>query len=51
MITAFQIVLLIVIIITCGGTMVEKDNLQIQRNVSAVCVASITAFIVTVIWL
>lgn len=51
MIIAFQIILLIIILISFVCVAGERDDEALRSNMTAVCIASITAFIVSVMWL
>ncbi|MDY0394774.1 hypothetical protein ACFSMW_06680 [Virgibacillus halophilus] len=50
MVTAFQVLLIIIMAITALGAIGEKDRKQ-ASNMAWVCVCSMTAFIAATVWL
>lgn len=51
MVTAFQITLLFVIVISGIGTVGEKENKRLQENMAFLSAIAIAAFICAVVWL
>lgn len=51
MIIAFQVILLITILISVLGVVGEKKDEKLQENITFVCVISMITLLVTVIWL
>lgn len=51
MIIAFQIILLIVLLISFMGVAGEKEDMNLRKNLTAICIASMAAFIVSVLYL
>ncbi|WP_156947638.1 hypothetical protein [Virgibacillus alimentarius] len=50
MVIAFQIILLIIMIVSFMALFSDED-IDLKINFSSVCMASILAFLVTVLWL
>lgn len=51
MITAFKVVLLVVIIVGLIGAIGEKDDQRLQANMTALCIAAIFGFILATLLL
>lgn len=51
MVTAFQIVLLVIIVISFSGVLADTEDIKVKSNLASICIAGITAFIVSVMWL
>lgn len=49
-IIAFQIILLIVILIGFLGVVGEEKNKDLSNNMALICVTGIAAFIVSILW-
>lgn len=50
-VTAFQIVLLIVILVSFSGAVGEKKDINLRNNMTYICIFSILTFLVTVIYI
>ena len=48
MITAFQVILLIVIVLSLIGSFAGKDDKQLSQNMNLLCIFGIVAFFATV---
>lgn len=51
MVTAYKVILLIILVISAIGVMGEKKDLKLQRNMLILGVASMFSFIVTQMYL
>lgn len=50
MIIAFQIILLLIIVVSFMAIVADESE-KFRGNMTAVCIASIAAFIVSILWL
>lgn len=51
MVTAFQVILLIVIVLGFMAMIGEKDNENLVLSTAGLCIAAIGAFLVSAMWL
>ncbi len=51
MVIAFQIVLLIVIVLGFMGVVGEKQDTKLRKSLTAVSIAGMASFIISVLWL
>lgn len=49
MLTAFQIVLLILILVSFSGAIGEKKDIELRKTMTYICIFSILAFLITVV--
>ncbi|WP_193063438.1 hypothetical protein [Oceanobacillus oncorhynchi] len=48
---AFQIILLIVILFTCLGTLGARNNENLRTNSTAICISAIAALLISALYL
>ena len=51
MVIAFQIILLIIILISFMGVVGEKEDKDLRKNLSAIIISGMASFIVSVLYL
>jgi len=49
MLIAFQVILLIVILISFMGVVAEKEDIELRKIMTYICIFSILAFLITVV--
>jgi len=50
MVTTFQVILFIIMIVACLGA-VSDDHMQRVMSLASICIASMFAFVASVMWL